>query len=95
MTRKQKHKIDEHKAVNLLATVLRNRNKHFPPESDQHLGEVFTHINPASATQVSSTLRKLFGRLAPRLQPEIDIILRKGDNIRAIEVKLFHLDRDE
>jgi len=94
LTRKKKHEIDERKAVNLLANALKNRNKYFPPENDQHLGEVFTHINPASATKVSSTIRKLFGKFAPRLQPEIDIILRKGDDIRAIEVKLFHHEKN-
>lgn len=77
--------------VRKLAEKLRDRNQNFPRDHDQHLGDILTHVNPAKSLEVNSFLRDLYGGLMPRLQPEIDLILRKGDDIRAIEVKCFHL----
>jgi len=81
----------ERTVVEKLAAKLRDRNQHFSKDHDQHLGDVYTRVNPARSRGVNSLLRELYGGLTPRLQPEIDVILKKGDDIRAIEVKLFKL----
>lgn len=81
----------ERTVVDKLAARLKERNQHFSKDDDQHLGNVYTRVNPARSRGVNSLLRALYGGLTPRLQPEIDVILKKGGDIRAIEVKLFRL----
>ena len=83
--------LKERTVVKKLAEKLANRNQNFARDHDQHLGDILTHVNPAKSPEVDSSLRNLYGGLVPRLQPEIDLILRKGDDIRAIEVKCFQL----
>jgi len=83
--------LNERALVKILAKKLRKRNEQVGLNSDQYLGKVFAHANPAKAPKVCSFLKELYGGLAPRLQPEIDLIFKNGDNIRAVEVKCFRL----
>mgnify|MGYP001030022815 CR=1 FL=1 len=83
--------MDERTTVKILTNKLRNRNKQIGPDSDQYLGKIFGHVNPAKSPKVYSFLKELYGGLAPRLQPEIDLIFKNGDDIRAVEIKCFHL----
>lgn len=83
--------LKERTVVEKLAAKLRDRNQNFARDSDQHLGEVHTWVNPARSPRVNSLLRSLYGGLTPRMQPEIDIVLKKGEDIRAIEVKFFKI----
>jgi hypothetical protein len=63
----------ERTVVEKLSGKLRDRNQHFSKDDDQHLGDVYTRVNPARSRGVNS------------------LLLKKGDDIRAIEVKLFKL----
>ncbi len=88
----KKHQIlDERTIVRMLAEALSRRNANIHPDDEQHLGKIFTHKNPAKVQKICAVLQEMYGGLRPRLQPEIDVILRKGNDIRAIEVKVFHL----
>jgi len=83
--------LDERTTVKTLANKLKNRNKQIRFDSDQYLGKVFSHINPAKSPRVYSFLKELYGGLAPRLQPEIDLIFKNDDDVRAVEIKCFYL----
>jgi hypothetical protein len=84
--------LNEDRIVKLLAETLRLRNKRFHKGDEQYLGQVLTHVTPAKSSKVYSKLKKAYGGLSPPLQPDVDILFRKGDDIRAVEVKVFHLN---
>jgi hypothetical protein len=82
----------EDRIVRLLAEKLRVRNKRLGERHEQHLGQVLTRVTPAKSSKVYALLKEIYGGLSPPLQPDIDILLRKNDDIRAVEVKVFHLE---
>jgi hypothetical protein len=84
--------LNENRVVKLLADTLRLRNKRFQKDDKQYLGQVLTHVTPAKSSKVYSKLKRVYGGLSPPLQPDVDILFRKGDDIRAVEVKMFHLN---
>jgi hypothetical protein len=78
--------------VRLLAETLRLRNARLHKGHEQYLGQVLAHVTPAKSSNVYSILKDTFGGLSPPLQPDVDILFRKGEDIRAVEVKVFHLN---
>lgn len=84
---------NERVIVKKLAAKLKERNTFFNESDPQYLGDIFDHVTPAKSRNVYSILKELYAGLAPPLQPDVDIFFRKKNGIRAIEVKIFHIDK--
>jgi hypothetical protein len=84
--------IDERRTVELLAEKLELRNKRLGDGHEQYLGQVLRFITPSKSPKIYSMLESIYGGLFPPFQPDVDILFRKGDDIRAVEVKVFHLN---
>ncbi|MFC1506990.1 hypothetical protein ACFLQ6_07965 [Thermoproteota archaeon] len=79
--------------VKKLAAKLRERNTFFNKSDPQHLGDILDHVTPAKSKKVRAILKELYVGITPPLQPDVDIFFRKKNDIRAMEVKIFHKDK--
>ena len=91
MNRSKETVLNERMIVRTLARKLETRNRLLGEEHEQYLGKVLTHVTPAKSPKIYSILRDLYGGIAPPLQPDIDILFRNNEDIRAVEVKVFKI----
>jgi len=91
MTTLRKTPLNERTIVKELARKLETRNRLLGEKHEQYLGKILSLVTPAKSRKIDSILKNLYGGVAPPLQPDIDLLFRNNEDIRAVEVKVFSI----